>query len=88
MSKKEQLEYIKEHYSIPNIYFGCYVEAYGKYAGIFKKINGHYVVIVGKESYILHPTDNIVYFDNSIDKNIIYDFRENIKKVKEYQSQL
>lgn len=76
MSKKEMLKYIQNRYNLQKIYFGCYVEAYGKYAGILKKINGRYIVISGVSNYILHPTDNIVYFNNSIDKNIIYDFRE------------
>lgn len=80
MSKKEMLKYIQNRYNLQKIYFGCYAEAYGKYAGILKKINGRYIVISGVSNYILHPTDNIVYFNNSIDKNIIYDFREGNKR--------
>jgi len=76
--KLEALKVLKEHRNLPKLELGMYVEIDGKYCGILTSANISQIVIKngGKDVGPFHPTWEVVYYDNSIDKNIIYDFRE------------
>ena len=78
MSKKQdRLEQLKKYRGVPNLEYGMYAECNNEYHGYLTYIDGAKVYLTnGIEKRIpCHPTWEMVYYDNPIDKNIIHDFR-------------
>ncbi len=75
--KEERLEMLRKNTELPLLEYGLYVEINQKYHGYFKYTNGKSIFISnGVSNNVCHdPKWHIVYYDNPIDKNIVYDLR-------------
>lgn len=75
-NKMERLEQIKRYCNLPLLKFGMYIEINGVDHGYLIDADyDHIIVSNGLKKMPYHPKWEIVYYDNPINKNIIYDFR-------------
>lgn len=76
--KRKRLKQLQEYRDMPNLEYGMYVEVEGDIHGYFIDTDGNYIYLRNAKSLKLpaHPTYETVYYDNPIDKNIIYDWRK------------
>lgn len=77
------LETLKQLRRMPDLEYGMYVEVYSSnqvYSGTFVETDGEYICLHDgfKKSMPFHPTWQTVYYNNPVEKKIIYDFREQV----------
>lgn len=77
MTKKQYgLEQLRKYRGIQKVEYGMYVEVAGKYHGYLTMADADHIYLTNgtEKNVCFHPTWKVCYYDDPINKNIIYEF--------------